>query len=170
MKAWYDFLKSKDLGDFSYFNDPPNNFKLDAMSSKMPKSLMFIRDFFKENTWIDQYMPHYEHKTFWTNAYMIKGIGLKSVIRIKKERLYMLYKEHLKQFYPSSKVRNCDTFHSEIEKIGALFPKKRQKIRTKTFSVVDLPFEVINSKFSDMYNVQLSWECTEKKPNFSENN
>ena len=170
LKAWYDFLKNRELGDFTYYQDPPTTFKLDAMSSKMPKSHMFIRDFFKDNAWVWKSMPPYDFKDNWTIAYMVKGLGNKSVIRIKKDRLYILYKDHLKQFYPSSKVRNSDTFHTEIEKIGAVFPSKRQKIRSKTFTVVDLPYERIANQFSDMYNVKLEWECTEKRPEFSYSN
>ena len=168
VKAWYDFFKERKLNGFCYHKDPPTSFKQDAMTSKMPKSLMFIRDFFIDNNWIYRYMPEYGLTTNWHNAYLIKGMGKKSVIRIKRDRLYKLYREHLKQFYPSSKVRNCDTFESEIEKIGAILHQKRQRIRSKTCTVIDLPFQPMGVKFNEMFNVVLNWECTEKKPEFKE--
>ena len=59
-------------------------------------------------------------------------------------------------FFPSSKVRNCDTFDVEIAQLGCIVPKKRQRINNKTYKVVDIPVKVFCDTVLQTYNLFLN--------------
>ena len=138
MKNWYTFFKERDISNFKYSDDPPTSVKSDALLVQAAKSHKFLIEY-----------PFYTHQRA---EYLRKT----DVYRIHYGEFYKAYTEHIRMFFPSSKVRNCDTFDVEIAQLGCIVPKKRQRINNKTYKVVDIPVKVFCDTVLQTYNLFLN--------------
>jgi hypothetical protein len=149
MKSWYTFFKQRDISKFNFQQDPKTKLKKEALMVQAPKSHKWLQN---------QFITH----DFILSSHYRRGLceikrknGFE--IRAKATLLYSLYADYVRKYFPSSKIRNMDSWKEEILKIGARFPSKRQRIFHKTYKVCDLVYEDIKEQFLKTYNIGLDW-------------
>ena len=157
MKSWYVFFKQRNLSNFNFQQDPKTKLKKEALMVQAPKSHKWLQNQFITHDFI--LSPHYR-------------MGLCEIkqkngfeIRAKVSLLYSLYTDYVRKFFPSSKIRNMDSWKEEILKMGAVFPNKRQRIFQKTYKVCDLNYENIKERFWQTYNIGMDWNVDVVLPN-----
>jgi hypothetical protein len=83
-------------------------------------------------------------------------------IRVSQEWLYENYVPWMKQFFPSSKILNMNTFLNKLHDIGLVVHKNRQRLHNKTRRVVDLNYLLFFTSWNDRYNDEATVWCTEE--------
>ena len=152
--AWFEFLKHRDLSNFSPDSDPDTILKGQTIASCMVKSHIFIRKFFLEE-WYCAYNKELNPEV-WCEPYAI-GINSKNPhkdkirVRISQKRLYKLYQCFVREFFPQSRCRNSDTFWEELTELGLVRFEKRRCIKERKFYVVDIYFHIFQEHMKQLY-------------------
>ena len=144
-KALFEFFLRRDIAGFRPSSDPPNSTKSDTIASCMSKTHRFFANFFQDDEWHVRYKPYHTNIGVWFSQFVVKRNSTNPrkgeiCLRISTNRLYLLYKSFMKELYPSSSVRDTDTFFKEAEMVGVVKRVGRQKIRKSCTSVCDVYF------------------------------
>jgi len=154
-KAWFLFFKQINLGAWTPQHDPPNACKQRSMEHCMPKTHIFIRDFFSEDNWFSQYRGEIPLQS-WMGLYETRN----GVFRIEQARLHSLYQTFLRQKFRQSKPRQITTFFKEIIACGVTVSDKRQKLKKRNKKVVDVDPKIIQARLKVLYPTSdIEWEC-----------
>ena len=142
-RAWFDFFMTRDITHFSPSKDPPNNTKSQTIQSCMAKTHRFFASFFQESDWYRRYKPTHQPTTTWFTQFFVKKRIINPrkgevCLRIACNRLYFLYRAFMKELYPSSSIRDTDTFFKEAELVGITKRDGRQKIHSSCTTVCDV--------------------------------
>ena len=168
MKAIYDWLKARDLSEFSIHGDPPSDAKAQTVSACMPTAHRFARDFFGEPDW-----PYRTFKgrvtlgDYNVSAWKAKRgkFVMQLMCRVDTKALFQVYKAYGQTNYPNSRVHSIDQFLEELDQVGVVVQPKRQKIGGRSTRVVDLRFQAVKEGFQTLYPCEEfeAWE-SEKDP------
>jgi hypothetical protein len=154
-KAWFDFFMTRDLTGWSPKSNPPSDAKAKTILECGVKSHFFIAEFFAEDNWFEVGKPTNIFRCNWIGLYEILSFKNKkdgeTFIRMDHKRLYQLYRFHMKQAYPSSTVRNSDTFFNELEKVGIVKYEKRRKINNRNKTCCDIVFSAFKKEMKTLY-------------------
>jgi hypothetical protein len=152
-KAWFDFFMTRDLTGWCPKSNPKSDAKAKTLLECAVKSHLFIANFFAEDNWFEVGKPNNVYRINWMELYelLTHRHSLKCFIRIEHRRLYDLYKCYMKQTFPSSTVRNSDTFFKELEKVGIVKYEKRRKINGKNKTCCDIVHSCFMKKMEKLY-------------------
>ena len=169
-KAWFDFLKHRDVSHFH----PDNvhvasvNLKKDSILDSMSKAHIFTEQFFSTSNWHVKFfekMKQTPQEWFANIAVSKRDRPIERrgqvMIRITQEWVYENYKLWMKTCYPSSKILNMNTFLCKLEEVGLCVQKKKQRVHKTTKRVVDFFFEDFKKGYTAKYNTGVTVWTTE---------
>jgi hypothetical protein len=154
--AWFHFLKNRDIGNWHPSSNPPSSAKGKTLEACMVRAHSFLNEAFCSDSWLLSGIPENAHWCRWTMKYTTgrydRGVNKgKRYIRIEHKRFFLLYKNYVRANFPSSKVRNIDTFLKETGNVGVPKHPKRLTLNGKKYHVVDLVFENFKTGFEKLY-------------------
>jgi hypothetical protein len=151
-KAWFDFFMSRDLTGWTPKSNPESDAKAKTLLECAVKSHLFVANFFAEDNWYEMGKPRNVYRCNWAVLYEIYRVEhRRPFIRVEHRRLYDVYKFYMKDTFPSSTVRNADTFFKELEKIGIVKYEKRRKINGKNKTCCDIVFSEFKKAMKKLY-------------------
>jgi hypothetical protein len=153
--AWYTFLKTNEIGDFSPQSDPETTTKGEATACGMVKTHIFIQRFFLEE-WYSSYKPPHVTPQKWCELYELKRKERNPhkgeiQLRIEHKRLYELYKDFVRHLFSSSKVRDITTFYDQLAEVGIVRLDKRVNVNGLKRECVDIYFKSWKDKMLVLY-------------------
>lgn len=154
--AWFTFFMDRDLTDFSPAQDPETGVKGATIAACMVKSHIFVRRFFRDE-WYGTYKDQFTNRDNWVKDYEIARNTSKPHkdeirLRITQKRIYGLYTKFRKEFYPSSKTRDSDTFWEELADLGIERHMKRRRINNMKRLVVDIYYSTFKKSMQKLYD------------------
>jgi hypothetical protein len=154
--AWFTFFMKRDLSNFSPAQDPDTGVKGATMAACMVKSHIFMRRFFCDE-WYATYRGQFVNRENWLREYEL-SVNTSNPhkdemrLRITQKRIYNLYTRFRKEFYPSSKTRDSDTFWEELADLGIERHMKRRRINDIKRLVVDVYFSTFRKSMQALYS------------------
>ena len=144
-KAWFDYLQGRDVTKFDYQQNTldSQSAKLESITDCMPKSHIFINRYFSTEEFMSTYWNHQQIQL------MERKGG--PYFRVDEQTMYHEYKVFVGRFYNPSAVRHIHTFRRELERIGLVCPKKRQKLFHRNRWVVHLEYKSFQRAFAEQY-------------------
>ena len=139
----FQFFLNRDVSKFTTNSNPRTTTKNDTIERCMNKTHRFFATFFHEDDWATGYRPDRFGLPEWVSQFTVftrtknprRG---ETCLRISTSRLYTLYKSFMRDKFPSSSVRDSDTFFREAERVGVHKSPGRQKIRSRCTVVCDI--------------------------------
>jgi hypothetical protein len=146
-KAWYDFMKQRDVSKFHPDNvhNASAHLKSDSILESMSKVHIFLERFFSTTHYHVMFMEKLREMAvnwFSEMAVSVRDRPLtrrgQVMIRLSQDWLYKQYVPWMRNFFPSSKVLNMNTFLTKLSDVGLCVQKNKQRLHKTTKRVVDL--------------------------------
>ena len=168
-KAWYEYLKSRDVSEFhpDKVHEASAKLKMASIADSMCKVHIFLERFFSSEKWHVMFFNNKLHNgPEWFADVQITvrrrkpRVGQK-LIRTTQEWLYKNYAQWLRQYYNSSRILGMQTFLNKVEEVGICVPKRKQRIHKSTARVIDLYYTEFERAYHEKYGSEVNVWATE---------